>query len=123
MLYTLHPTPSNEVEMAVAFQDYYSTLGVKRDATADQIQAAYRKLARKHHPDVDKSSDAEEKFKQINEAYEVLRDPEKRRKYDTLGSNWRSGQDFTPPPGWSGNGRSGGRPANAQDYDFSGFEG
>src|SRR5579871_2069639 len=87
--------------MAVTFQDYYETLGVPRDATQEQIQAAYRKLARKYHPDINKAPEAEEKFKEINEAGEVLRDPEKRRKYDALGPNWRNGQEFTPPPGYS----------------------
>jgi curved DNA-binding protein len=86
--------------MAVKYQDYYETLGVPRNATQEQIQAAYRKLARKYHPDINKSSDAEEKFKGIGEAYEVLRDPEKRKRYDALGDNWQAGQDFTPPPGW-----------------------
>ena len=87
--------------MAVKFKDYYELLGVKRDATEDQIRQAYRKLARKHHPDVnpgDKS--AEEKFKEINEAYEVLSDAEKRKRYDRLGANWKNGAEFTPPPGW-----------------------
>lgn len=89
--------------MAVKFQDYYETLGVGRDATAEQIRKAYRTLARKHHPDVnqgDKSS--EEKFKRINEAYEVLKDPEKRQRYDQLGANWKAGQEFRPPPGFTG---------------------
>jgi curved DNA-binding protein len=86
--------------MAVKFQDYYETLGVDRGASQAQIQAAYRKLARKLHPDVNKSPDAEEKFKRLNEAYEVLRDQDKRRRYDSLGENWRAGQDFSPPPGW-----------------------
>ena len=86
--------------MAVKYQDYYETLEVPRDATQEQIQAAYRKLARTYHPDINKSSDAEEKFKRIGEAYEVLRDPEKRKRYDALGDNWQAGQDFTPPPGW-----------------------
>jgi curved DNA-binding protein len=86
--------------MAVKYQDYYEILGVPRDASQEQIHAAYRKLARKYHPDINKSSDAEDKFKRIGEAYEVLRDPEKRKRYDALGDNWKAGQDFTPPPGW-----------------------
>ena len=86
--------------MAVSYQNYYETLGVKRDATDKEIKAAYRKLARKWHPDLftgKKKDEAEEKFKQINEAYEVLKDDEKRAKYDRLGENWRNGQDFVPP--------------------------
>jgi curved DNA-binding protein len=93
--------------MAVTFRDYYEVLGIPRTATDEQIRKEYRKLARKHHPDVnpgDKS--AEEKFKEINEAYQVLSDPEKRKKYDELGPNWRAGSDFTPPPGWEGTGRA-----------------
>lgn len=85
--------------MGVPFRDYYEILGVSRDAPQEKIQAAYRKLARKYHPDINKSPDAEEKFKEIGEAYEVLKDPEKRKKYDRLGANWKAGQDFTPPPG------------------------
>jgi DnaJ-class molecular chaperone len=88
--------------MTVKFKDYYDVLGVKREAAPDQIKQAYRKLARKHHPDVNpKDKRAEEKFKEINEAYEVLSDPDKRKRYDELGPNWRSGADFTPPPGWA----------------------
>lgn len=86
--------------MSVKFQDYYETLGVSRDAPQQEVQKAYRKLARKYHPDMNKSSGAEDKFKQIGEAYEVLGDPEKRKKYDSLGANWKAGQEFTPPPGW-----------------------
>ncbi len=86
--------------MAVKFRDYYETLGVSRTASQEEIQRAYRKLARKFHPDVNKAKDAEEKFKEINEAYEVLKDPEKRQKYDQLGSSWQDGQEFRPPPGW-----------------------
>lgn len=86
--------------MPVTYQDYYQTLGVPRDATEEQIRSAYRKLARRYHPDVNKSADATERFKQLGEAYEVLKDAEKRRRYDALGANWREGQEFTPPPGW-----------------------
>lgn len=82
------------------FQDYYETLGLTRAATKEEISKAYRKLARQYHPDVNKDSGAEDKFKQIAEAYEVLKDPEKRKLYDQLGENWKSGQDFRPPPGW-----------------------
>lgn len=87
--------------MAVKFKDYYEVLGVKRDATDEQIRQAYRKLARKYHPDVNPGDKAsEDKFKELNEANEVLSDPEKRKKYDQLGANWKNGADFTPPPGW-----------------------
>src|SRR5437867_2974727 len=89
--------------MAVQFRDYYETLGVSKTASEDEIKSAFRKLARKHHPDVAKDKKAaEEKFKEINEAYEVLSDPEKRRRYDQLGANWKAGADFTPPPQWDG---------------------
>jgi curved DNA-binding protein len=111
--------------MAVKFQDYYETLGVERAASQDQIQAAYRKLARKCHPDVNKSPDAEEKFKRLNEAYEVLRDPEKRRRYDSLGENWQAGQDFTPPPGWeffTGRPGRGGQGFGFDIFGGNGFE-
>ncbi len=86
--------------MGIQYKDYYEILGVSREATPDEIKKAYRKLAKQYHPDVSKEPNAEEKYKEINEAYEVLKDPEKRKKYDTLGMNWQSGQDFTPPPGW-----------------------
>ena len=86
--------------MSVKFQDYYKILGVGRDASEGEIKRAYRKLARKYHPDVNKDKGAEEKFKQINEAHEVLKDPEKRKLYDQLGPEWQAGQDFKPPPGW-----------------------
>ncbi len=86
--------------MAVKFQDYYETLGVGRNASENEIKKAYRKLARKYHPDVNQDNGAEEKFKQVNEAHEVLKDPEKRQRYDQLGPDWQAGQDFRPPPGW-----------------------
>lgn len=82
------------------FRDYYEVLGVARTASADEIQKAYRKLARKYHPDINKTKEAEDRFKEINEANEVLSDPEKRKKYDTLGENYKAGQEFRPPPGW-----------------------
>jgi len=82
------------------FKDYYELMGVSRDASGDDIKRAYRRLARKYHPDVSKEPDAEERFKEIGEAYEVLRDPEKRAAYDKLGSRWKEGQEFRPPPDW-----------------------
>ncbi len=82
------------------YKDYYESLGVPRTATQDEIRKAYRKLARKYHPDVNKNPGSEAKFKEVAEAHEVLSDADKRKKYDTLGSNWQNGQDFTPPPGW-----------------------
>ena len=88
--------------MPVKFQDYYEILGVSRTASAEEIRKAYRTLARKWHPDVNKDPKAEDKFKKINEAYEVLKDPEKRKRYDQLGSDWKSGQEFRPPPGFEG---------------------
>jgi curved DNA-binding protein len=94
--------------MAVAFRDYYEVLGVPRDASAEDIRRAYRKLARENHPDVNKDPGAEDRFKEISEAYEVLRDAEKRERYDRLGANWRAGQDVSGAPGFEG---------------FQGFEG
>src|SRR5207344_3288327 len=98
--------------MPVQFRDYYETLGVPKTATEEEIRSAFRKLARKYHPDVAKDKKAaEEKFKEINEAYEVLGDPEKRKKYDQLGANWRMYEQAgagapgggSPPPGWNVN--------------------
>jgi curved DNA-binding protein len=82
------------------YKDYYKILGVKKDAPQDEIKRAYRKLSRKYHPDVSKEKDAEKHFKEVGEAYEVLKDPEKRAAYDQFGSGWRPGQDFRPPPDW-----------------------
>jgi curved DNA-binding protein len=82
------------------YKDYYAILGVKRDASADDVKKAYRKLAQKHHPDVSKEKGAEEKFKEVAEAYQTLKDPEKRAAYDQLGSGYQPGQEFRPPPGW-----------------------
>jgi curved DNA-binding protein len=93
--------------LAVGYRDYYDALGVPRDASADDIRRAYRKLARENHPDVNKDPAAEDRFKEISEAYEVLRDEEKREQYDRLGENWRAGQDVSGADGFS-------------DFDFGG---
>jgi curved DNA-binding protein len=100
--------------MAVKFHDYYRTLGVARDAGEDAIKKAYRKAARKYHPDLNPGDKtAEERFKEVNEAYEVLSDKDKRRRYDALGANWKAGMDFTPPPGSApGGGFRGGGPGD-----------
>src|SRR4026207_557038 len=95
--------------MPVQFRDYYETLGVPKTASEDEILSAFRKLARKHHPDVAKDKKvAEEKFKEINEAYEVLSDPEKRKKYDQLGADWNRPGGLRPPPQWQGQQQPGG---------------
>ena len=83
------------------FKDYYEIMGVGRDASQDEIKRAYRRLARKYHPDVSKEAEAEKRFKEVGEAYEVLKDPEKRAAYDQLGKNWKAGQEFRPPPDWN----------------------
>ena len=101
------------------FKDYYKVMGVARDATEAQIKQAYRKLARKYHPDVSKEKDAEARFKEVGEAYEVLKSAEKRAAYDQLGQNHRAGEEFRPPPNWdSGFEFSGAGPGNAAYSDF-----
>src|SRR3954453_18400216 len=114
--------------MAVQFRDYYEVLGVAKTATEDEIRGVYRKLARKYHPDVNPGDKAaEEKFKEINEAYAVLSDPEKRKRYDQFGGDWKAGSDFTPPPhqehayrdfGGFGNGSGADRASSSQFSDF-----
>lgn len=100
------------------YKDYYKIMGVDRDASADDIKRAYRKLARKYHPDVSKEADAEDRFKEVQEAYEVLRDPEKREAYDNVGSSWQAGQDFRPPPDWESQGFE----RHFTDADFGGHD-
>ena len=114
------------------YRDYYKTLEVPRTASADEVKKSYRRLARKYHPDVSKEAQAEERFKQIQEAYEVLKDADKRAAYDQLGANWKQGEQFRPPPDWAshfsqGGARRGGRahgPAGGAGFeggDFSDF--
>jgi curved DNA-binding protein len=104
------------------YKDYYKILGVERTATADEIKKAYRKLARTYHPDVSKEANAEARFKEIGEAYEVLQDTEKRAAYDQLGNRWREGQEFTPPPDWgAGFEFTQGRASRGGAPDFSDF--
>ena len=106
------------------YKDYYDTLGIKRDATEAEIKSAYRKMARKYHPDVNKTKEAEEKFKEINEAYEVLGDKQKRSRYDSLGANWQGGADYTPPPGFENfnfGGGQGYQQFNVNGQDMGGF--
>lgn len=106
--------------MAVGYRDYYEALGVPRGASTDEIRSAYRRLARENHPDVSKEQDASARFSEISEAYEVLRDPEKRAQYDRLGRNWRAGQDVSGAEGFRG--RTGGGPGGAGGWgdDFDG---
>ncbi len=110
--------------MGLAYKDYYKTLGIERTASADDIRKSFRKLAREYHPDVAKNKkEAEEKFKEINEAYEVLSDPEKRKKYDQLGANWKQGSEFRPPPGWEqfGGGQRGRNGGAEFEFGGTGF--
>jgi curved DNA-binding protein len=114
--------------LPVAYRDYYEALGVPRDASTEDIRRAYRKLAREYHPDVNKEPDAEDRFKEISEAYEVLRDPEKRERYDRLGANWKAGQDVSGAPGWEevfrgrgGGGGGGGRGRAGRSAGGGGF--
>src|SRR5450755_2164036 len=101
------------------FKDYYQVMGVARDATEAQIKQAYRKLARKYHPDVSKEKDAEARFKDVGEAYEVLKNPEKRAAYDRLGQGPQPGEDFRPPPGWDSGFEFSGAGSGAGEYsDF-----
>ena len=112
------------------YRDYYKILGVTRTAGVDDIKKSYRRLARKFHPDVSKEKDAEARFKEVQEAYEVLKDPEKRAAYDQLGSNWKTGDQFRPPPDWAqgfefrggprGAPRGGARQSPGADSRFSG---
>ena len=99
------------------FKDYYAILGLGRDSSAEEVKRAYRKLARKYHPDVSKERNAEDKFKELQEAYEVLKDPEKRAAYDQLGRDWRSGQQFRRPPNWEQ------RFSTGPDHGFSDLNG
>ena len=107
--------------MGIEYKDYYKILGVERSASDEEIRKAFRKLARQYHPDVAKNKkEAEERFKEINEANEVLSDPEKRRRYDALGANWKQGAEFRPPPGWEafGGGTRGGRRGHNGGVEF-----
>ena len=100
------------------YKDYYKILGVERSAGEDEIKKAYRKLARKYHPDVSKEANAKEKFQDVSEAYETLRDKEKRAAYDSLGSGFRQGQDFRPPPDWFERFGGGGRAEDLHGVDL-----
>lgn len=104
------------------YKDYYKIMGVARDATSGEIKRAYKKLARKYHPDVSKEAEAETRFKEVGEAYSVLKDPDKRAAYDQLGNDWQSGQDFNPPPDWdAGFEYRGGQATGDSQADYSDF--
>src|ERR1700733_8478248 len=110
------------LEHSMEYRDYYKTLGIERAASADEIKKSYRKLARKYHPDVSKEPNAEEKFKEVQEAYEDLKDPKKREAYDQLGSQWKTGEEFRPPPGWQAYSDFGqGGPGGFDESDLGGF--
>lgn len=100
------------------FQDYYATLGIEPGASADEIKRAYRKAARKHHPDVNREAGAEERFKEVAEAYEALKDPDKRAAYDQVRQRWQQHGGSEPPPGWNSGFDFGGK---AQEFDLNGF--
>lgn len=97
------------------YKNYYDVLGLTREATTDEIKRAYRKLARRYHPDVSDETNAEERFKEVNEAYEALKDPARRKAYDQLGSGWQAGDEFDPPPGWSAT-------RDSHRFDFTGTD-
>lgn len=103
------------------YKDYYQILGVKRDASESEIKRAYRKMAHQYHPDISKLPDAKERFQELSEAYEVLRDSKKRVAYDQLGSNWKQGESFTPPPNWQRQGFQGGQFTEEDLGQFSDF--
>jgi curved DNA-binding protein len=115
-------TRIHQKQVPMQFKDYYQTLGVARDATADEIKKSFRKLARKYHPDVSKEPDAERRMREVNEAYAVLSDPEKRAAYDQVGRGYQPGQDFRPPPDWDAGFEFSGHGFSPQDTaDFSDF--
>jgi curved DNA-binding protein len=115
----LRPDTAPQYERVMKYKDYYKILGVERNAGEDDIKKAYRKLARKYHPDVSKEANAKEKFQEVSEAYETLRDKEKRAAYDSLGSGFRPGQDFRPPPDWFDRFGGGGRADDLGGVDLS----
>src|SRR5574337_1382638 len=114
------PAVGREGQHSVEFKDYYQVLGVDRGASDDEVKKAYRKLARKHHPDLNPSKDAQSRMQEINEAYEVLHDPERRAAYDRVGQGWRGGQEFQPPPGWDAGFEFSGAPGGG-DFGYSSF--